>query len=451
VMQTSLPDLATCKIAVVGLGYVGLPLAVEFAKNGIDHRTHQLLKRQVIAFDVNVDRISQLRSAFDGNCEISKDTFSIIKDIEFTANKSALDDADVYIITVPTPIDNANNPDISPVLSATRSVGSAMKRRMITKKDTIPIIIYESTVYPGLTEDVCVPLLESESGCKFNSDFVCGYSPERINPGDTEHTLTSIVKVTSGSTEESADWIDNLYASIIKAGTYKAGCIKNAEAAKIIENIQRDVNIGLINEFSIIFSKMGLDTLDILKIAGSKWNFLKFEPGLVGGHCIGVDPYYMTYKAAELGLHPQLILAGRRINDEMSSWVTHRLISAMVKRSLFNIDSKVLLLGCTFKEDCPDIRNSKTFDIINNLLNLGVAVDIVDPYANPIEVEKKCGINPMSHIEYNRAYHAIILCVRHSQYMAITSNQWKLLKINENAFIYDLKGIVPRELNPIRP
>ena len=360
----TLPSVHNCKIAIIGLGYVGLPLAVAFSTVNACKKTKQPLNRCVIGFDINSNRLSELRSGFDSTNETSSKELSGAINLSYTDTASDLLDADVFIITVPTPVDDSNRPDLTPLLEATKTVAHVLNKR---NKPTQPLVIYESTVFPGATEDVCVPILESISLKKYNKDFYCGYSPERINPGDKDHRLDSIVKVTSGSSIDSAKWIDELYSSIISAGTHLAPSISVAESAKVIENTQRDLNIALINELSIIFNKLNIDTYDVLKASRTKWNFLDFRPGLVGGHCIGVDPYYLTYKAEQLGYYPEVVLAGRRINDGMPKVLAQRLILSLVKHSLFLDSPNVLILGLTFKENCPDLRNSKVFDFAEEL------------------------------------------------------------------------------------
>ncbi|MAM09663.1 MAG: Vi polysaccharide biosynthesis UDP-N-acetylglucosamine C-6 dehydrogenase TviB [Rhizobiaceae bacterium] len=383
-------------IAIIGLGYVGLPLAVEFGK-----------RRPVIGFDINQGRIDALRAGRDSTLEVSEDELGEASHLSFTADPADLAAASVYIVTVPTPIDAHKRPDLTPLIKASETLGKVLKRG--------DIVIYESTVYPGATEEDCVPVLERLSGLTFNKDFFAGYSPERINPGDKTHRLPDIRKVTSGSTPEIAEEVDQLYASIITAGTYKAESIRIAEAAKVIENTQRDLNIALINELAIIFNKMGIDTEAVLKAAGTKWNFLPFRPGLVGGHCIGVDPYYLTHKAEEIGYHPQVILAGRRINDGMGAYVAGQLVKAMLKRRIQVDGARVLVLGLTFKENCPDLRNTRVVDVVRELQDYGIEVDVHDPWANPEEARHEYAVDlvaaPMA-----ESYDAIILAVAHDTF-----------------------------------
>ena len=408
-------------LAVIGLGYVGLPLAVEFGK-----------KYKVIGFDIHQKRIDELKEGYDRTLEVEKEELQSAKGLSYTTNLEDLRVAQIYIVTVPTPIDHYNKPDLTPLLKASSSVGKVLK------KDDI--VIYESTVYPGCTEEDCVPILERESGLKFNVDFFCGYSPERINPGDKEHRLPNIKKVTSGSTPQIAQEVNALYASIIAAGTHKASTIKVAEAAKVIENSQRDINIAFVNELSLIFDKMGIDTLDVLEAAGTKWNFLPFRPGLVGGHCIGVDPYYLTHKAESLGYHSQVILAGRHINDNMGVVVANKVIKLMIKQAHQIVGSKVAILGITFKENCPDIRNSRVVDIIKELKDFDCCVEVFDPWADLVEVEHEYGLTLKEIKDFKmQDYAAVIVAVAHNEFKELDfSNKGKTI-------IYDLKGILPKE------
>jgi UDP-N-acetyl-D-glucosamine/UDP-N-acetyl-D-galactosamine dehydrogenase len=383
-------------IAVIGLGYVGLPLAVEFGKS-----------RRVIGFDINAGRIDALRAGHDATLEVSKDELATADQLTFTSDPADLAAASIYIVTVPTPIDAHKRPDLTPLLKASEMLGGVLKRG--------DIVIYESTVYPGATEEDCVPVLESVSGLTFNVDFFAGYSPERINPGDKQHRLPDIRKVTSGSTPEIAEEVDQLYAGIITGGTYKAESIRVAEAAKVIENTQRDLNIALVNELAIIFNKMGIDTDAVLKAAGTKWNFLPFRPGLVGGHCIGVDPYYLTHKAEAMGYHPQVILAGRRINDGMGAYVASQLVKAMLKRRVHVDGARVLILGLAFKENCPDVRNTRVVDVVAELRDYGVHVDVHDPWVDAADVYKEYGLALVTTPE-PEAYDGVILAVAHDSY-----------------------------------
>lgn len=411
------------KIAVIGLGYVGLPLAVEFGK-----------KYVTVGFDINLDRISELELGNDKTLEVSDENLRSSELLSFTNNPEILSQFNVFIITVPTPIDKNNRPDLSPLLMASKTVGKVLK------KDDV--IIFESTVYPGATEEDCVPVLEKYSGLTFNKDFFCGYSPERINPGDKIHTITKIRKVTSGSNAETADYVDSLYASIITAGTFKASSIKVAEAAKVIENSQRDINIAFVNELSVVFNLLGIDTHEVLEAAGTKWNFLPFKPGLVGGHCIGVDPYYLTQKAQEVGYNPEIILAGRRLNDRMSAYVASGIIKEMIKKKHRIADSKILVLGITFKENCPDIRNSKVIDLIKEFVEFGCEVDVCDPWADVREVKDVYGLNLLSKINGDK-YDAIVLAVSHKEFEDLDISA---LRSGSNAVIYDIKGVLPKEL-----
>lgn len=418
-------DLFQSKLAVIGLGYVGLPLAVEFGN-----------RFTTIGYDLNVKRIQKLRDGIDETLEVEKSQLIGNSNLSFTADASDIEGCDIYIVTVPTPIDRYKRPDLSPLQSASDLVG-----RCLSKGN---IVIFESTVYPGATEEVCVPILERESGLEFNKDFYCGYSPERINPGDKEHRLPSIKKVTSGSTPEMAEFIDQLYASIITAGTHKASSIKVAEAAKVIENTQRDLNIALINELALIFNQMGIDTQAVLEAAGTKWNFLNFRPGLVGGHCIGVDPYYLTHKAKEIGYRPEVILAGRRINDGMGKYVADNFAKKLVTSGVGVDNAKVLLLGFTFKENCPDIRNTKVIDIYVQLGSWGISVDVYDPWANSEAAMKEYGINVYQDAESLGEYQGVIVAVGHDQFLEWDRDQLQSL-LAEKGVIYDLKNVYPAE------
>jgi len=412
------------KICLIGLGYVGLPLAVAFAE-----------KFQVIGFDISPTRIQELGDGHDITLEIDDDLLASVKhNLEYTDDIQNAKDCNIYIVTVPTPIDKANRPDLTPLIESSQMVGSVLGRD--------DIVIYESTVYPGVTEDVCVPELEKVSGMKFNRDFYCGYSPERINPGDKEHTVTKILKVTAGSTPEVAQQVDNLYKQVIVAGTHLASSIKIAEASKVIENTQRDVNIALINEFALIFDQMGIDTNEVLKAAATKWNFIKLTPGLVGGHCIGVDPYYLTFKAEELGYKPNLILASRQINNSMSKYIADQTIKEMIKAGKVIKNSNILMLGVTFKEDCPDMRNTKVVNIIEELKDFGANVDVYDPWVDPKEEKKwyQHGIisNPL---DDNKKYDAIVVAVAHQQFKEYTTSTYSQLS-KDREVIIDIKNIV---------
>jgi UDP-N-acetyl-D-galactosamine dehydrogenase len=412
------------KIAVVGLGYVGLPLAVEFGK-----------VRPVLGFDINNARIAELASGKDSTLEVTASDLVSAHQLEYSGDRSNLEECDIFIVTVPTPIDSANRPDLTPLIKASETVGKAMKQGAI--------VIYESTVYPGCTEEICVPILAKESGLQFNADFFCGYSPERINPGDKVNTLTTIKKITSGSTPEVAEVVDKLYKSIIKAGTWKASSIKVAEAAKVIENSQRDLNIAFVNELSVIFERLGIDTIEVLEAAGSKWNFLPFRPGMVGGHCIGVDPYYLTHKAEEVGYHPQVILAGRRINDNMARYAARSVIRLMLKNGLDVARSTVGVMGITFKENCPDIRNSKVADLVKELQNWGANVLVTDPWANSDEVMHEYGIQ-LGSIDKTNKVDALVVAVGHSEFRAMSPSQLKNLCRSEKPVLADLKALYNR-------
>lgn len=410
------------KIAIIGLGYVGLPLAVEFGK-----------KFQTLGFDINLKRINELKKGYDRTLESNKAEIEAAKQLNFSSDVQDLSNYNVFIVTVPTPIDQFKAPDLTPLLKASQMLGKVIKKG--------DIVIYESTVYPGCTEEDCVPVLEKESGLKFNVDFYCGYSPERINPGDKVNTLTKIKKVTSGSTPEIADVVDQLYKSIIIAGTHKAPNLKVAEASKAIENAQRDVNISFVNELALIFERMGIDTTDVIEAAGTKWNFLKYRPGLVGGHCIGVDPYYLAHKAESLGYHPQVILSGRRVNDMMGMFVANKVVKLMINKEQKVNASKALILGVTFKEDCPDIRNSKVIDIYNELLQYGMKVEVYDPHADHHEVSEEYKINLIE--EVGSEYDAVILAVSHKEFLNI---DYKKIIKNKNSVIFDTKSFLNRNL-----
>ena len=405
-------------IAVIGLGYVGLPLAVEFAS-----------KYDVIGFDVKAERIAQLRAGHDETLEVPESELADASRLRFTDDPSELAQATVFVVTVPTPIDDAKRPDLRPLVAASRTVGATLK-----PGDTV---IYESTVYPGATEEVCVPLLEEVSGLRLNEDFTVGYSPERINPGDKTHRLPEIRKVTSGSTPEAAQFIDDLYASIITAGTHKASSIRVAEAAKVIENTQRDVNIALINELSVLFKELEIDTLEVLEAAGTKWNFLPFRPGLVGGHCIGVDPYYLTFKAQQVGHHPEVILAGRRINDSMGGYVAERVILGLARKGLPVSGARVLVLGLAFKENCPDLRNTRVVDIIGKLQDFGVQVEVCDPWVDAVEAKAEYGLDLVDVDDLQSGYSAAVLAVKHREFEGIGPRVRELVG---GGFVFDVKA-----------
>ncbi|MDB4167648.1 nucleotide sugar dehydrogenase [Polaribacter sp.] len=413
-------DIKNSSIAIIGQGYVGLPLAIEFGK-----------KHQTIGFDINIDRIEDLKNGIDHTNEATPEQLSSAQELTFSSDINDIKDSTIYIVTVPTPIDEFKTPDLKPLRAASQMLGEILKKG--------DIVIYESTVYPGCTEEVCVPLLEESSNLKFNTDFYCGYSPERIVPGDKINTLTTIKKVTSGSTPEIATFVDDLYSSIITAGTFKAASMKVAEASKAIENAQRDVNISFVNELALIFDRVGVDTQDVLDAAGTKWNFLKYKPGLVGGHCISVDPYYLAYKAENLGYHPEVILSGRRVNDNMSTFVANKMIKMLIKAGKQIMGSKILILGITFKENCPDIRNSKVADVYHELKEFGLEVDAYDYEANPTEVKQEYGIHLLDEIKDK--YDGILLAVSHKKFSMIDIES---IKQDAKSIVYDLKGFLPR-------
>ena len=448
-MTSHLPDLNTCTVAVIGLGYVGLPLAVEFAKPQHCRRTGSLLHRHVIGFDINQKRLSELRASYDSTKEISSAELDAAALLELTCDPALLAAADVFVVTVPTPIDNAKRPDLTPLKMASTTVGAALKARAAAGCQSLPLVIYESTVYPGATEEVCVPILECESDLRFNEGFACGYSPERINPGDSDHKLTTITKVTSGSTPEVAAWIDGLYGSIITSGTHLVTSLKVAEAAKVIENTQRDLNIALVNELALIFRQMGIDTLDVLEAAGTKWNFLPFQPGLVGGHCIGVDPYYLTYKAEQLGYHPQVVLAGRLINDGMGRWLAEQLVLEMVCRGMVIAGAHVLVLGLSFKENCPDLRNTRVVDLLVALRRYKVEPVVVDPWVDANEAHEQYGVRVLDSIPPDCRWQGVVAAVAHHQFTELRADHWRKL-LAPNGVLLDLKGVVPREVGALR-
>ena len=412
------------KIAVIGLGYVGLPLAVEFGK-----------VRKVVGFDINPERINELKQGHDSTLEVSDADLRTASMLESASGIDALADCGIYIVTVPTPIDHAKRPDLRPLQSASRTVASVLKAG--------DIVIYESTVYPGATEEVCVPILEAESGLRFNEDFFCGYSPERINPGDKVNTLTTIRKITAGSTPEAAEAVDALYRSIIQAGTWRASSIKVAEAAKVIENAQRDLNIAFVNELSVIFDRMDIDTLEVLEAAGSKWNFLPFRPGMVGGHCIGVDPYYLTHKAESLGYNPQVILAGRRINDNMARYAARSIVRRMLQNGIDVARSKVGVLGITFKENCPDIRNSKVVDMIREFEAWGVQVVAADAWADPVEVRHEYGLS-LGAVSPEQPVDALVVAVGHHEYRSLSVAELRSLCRGKQPVLADVKSLFDR-------
>jgi UDP-N-acetyl-D-galactosamine dehydrogenase len=417
-------DIENVRLAVVGLGYVGLPLAVAFAAD-----------RKVIGFDISDLRVRELCEGLDRTFEVTAEQLQAIrKNIEYTTNAADAAGCNVYIITVPTPIDVARRPDFDPLLAASTAIGEILKRG--------DVVIYESTVYPGVTEEVCVPVLERISGLRYNQDFFCGYSPERVNPGDKERTITNIAKITSGSTEDVADFVDSLYAGIIKAGTHKAKSIRVAEAAKVVENTQRDINIALMNELAMIFNKVGIDTHDVLAAARTKWNFLPFVPGLVGGHCIGVDPYYLAHKAAMLGYNPELILAARRINDEMGPYVATRLMRLMARNHINIVGARILVLGLAFKENCPDLRNTKVIDVINELVEANAEVDVHDPWVRESEAIDEYGLRLLGEPQAG-SYDVVVLAVSHEQFLGESGGVGLTRYLNAGGILFDVKGVLP--------
>lgn len=422
-------DFEQLKIAIIGLGYVGLPLAVEFGKHVPTY-----------GFDINQFRIDELKRGFDHTLEVSEEELKQSQLLNYASDIKKLDQSNFYIVTVPTPIDDFKQPDLTPLVKASESIATVLKKG--------DIVVYESTVYPGATEEVCIPVLEKKSGLKYNQDFFVGYSPERINPGDKQRRVTNILKITSGSTPQVADYVDQIYNLIIKAGTYKAPSIKVAEAAKVIENTQRDVNIALINELALIFNKMNIDTEEVLKAAGTKWNFLNFRPGLVGGHCIGVDPYYLTHKAQSIGLHPEIILAARRLNDRMGEYVATQLIKEMVKQRIQVVGARILILGLSFKENCPDIRNTKIVDMVQALKEYDLGLDIYDPWVDSMEAEHEYGLAPVPNLEFGQ-YDAIVIAVAHDQFKQMSVENFK--KLGKDKYVlYDLKYVLDKEYSDIR-
>ena len=422
-------QLSDLKIAIIGLGYVGLPLAVEFGK-----------QVPVIGFDIHQKRIDELKSGQDHTLEVSPEELKQASKLSYSADLAELKDCNFFIVTVPTPIDDFKQPDLTPLIKASTSIGQVLKKG--------DVVVYESTVYPGATEEVCIPVLEKQSGLIFNQDFFAGYSPERINPGDKLHRVTNILKITSGSTPEIADFIDQVYNLVIEAGTHKASSIKVAEAAKVIENTQRDVNIALINELALIFNKLGIDTEEVLKAAGTKWNFLPFRPGLVGGHCIGVDPYYLTHKAQSIGYHPEIILAGRRLNDSMGAYVANQLVKAMLKKRMVVDGAKVLLMGLAFKENCPDLRNTKITDIVAELEEYNIQVDVYDPWVDGAQAQHEYGINPISAPQVGQ-YDGIILAVAHEQFKALGADEIRAWGKPAHV-LYDLKYVLSSDASDLR-
>jgi UDP-N-acetyl-D-galactosamine dehydrogenase len=422
--RTQARSLATVRLGIVGLGYVGLPLAVEFGK-----------RYATLGFDINSRRIDELRTGLDVTLEVDADELAAAGTLRFSAGLDELAQCDVYIVTVPTPIDDARRPDLTPLIRASETLGKVLKRG--------DIVVYESTVYPGCTEEVCVPILEKASGLRFNEDFFAGYSPERINPGDKTHRVTGILKVTSGSTPETADFVDALYRSVITAGTHRASSMKVAEAAKVIENTQRDLNIALVNDLAILFNKLGIDTLEVLEAAGTKWNFLPFRPGLVGGHCISVDPYYLTHKAQQVGHHPDVILAGRRTNDGMGPYIASEVVRLMVRKAINPVHARVLILGLAFKENCPDLRNTRVVDIVGALGAYGVGVDIHDPWVRASEAEHEYSITPVADPAHG-AYDAVIVAVGHREFVALGAAGIRAFG-KPASVVYDVKYVLPRD------
>lgn len=417
-------QLEDTKLAIIGLGYVGLPLAVEFGK-----------RYDTVGFDINQGRIEELRTGLDNTLEVSPEELVAATRLRFSSQQDAIADRNVYIVTVPTPIDAAKRPDLTPLVRASETLAKVLKAG--------DVVVYESTVYPGCTEEVCVPILEKGSGLVFNRDFFAGYSPERINPGDKQHRVTSILKVTSGSTPETADFVDRLYGSIITAGTHRASSLKVAEAAKVIENTQRDLNIALVNDLSILFNKLGIDTLEVLQAAGTKWNFLPFRPGLVGGHCISVDPYYLTHKAQEVGHHPDVILAGRRTNDSMGPYIASEVIRLMVRKGINPVQARVLVLGLAFKENCPDLRNTRVVDIVHALRGYNAQVDVHDPWVNAREAEHEYALTPVAEPD-TASYDAVIIAVGHREFVALGAQGIRAFG-KPQSVVYDVKYVLPRE------
>ena len=423
--RAALPDLESARIAVIGLGYVGLPLAVEFAKHF-----------DTVGFDINPDRVDELRSGTDSTLEVSAEELAGANRLGFSSSPESIDDCDVYIITVPTPIDRAKRPDLRALIAASELVGQSLASGNV--------VIFESTVYPGATEDDCAPVLERQSGLKRNEDFYLGYSPERINPGDKKHRISDIRKVTSGSTPDAAEFVDRIYSKVIQAGTFAASSIRVAEAAKVIENTQRDVNIALVNELAVIFRRLGLDTAEVLEAAGTKWNFLPFRPGLVGGHCIGVDPYYLTHKSQEVGYHPAMILAGRQVNDNMGLYVASEVVKLMITRGISIPGSRILVMGMTFKEDCPDVRNTKVIDVVAELSGFGATVEVFDPWADVDEVREEYGVNLLRDWPEPGRYDCIIVAVAHRQFAEKTAAEIRQLGCL-NHVLFDVKSLYPAD------
>ena len=445
-MNQNLPDLNNCKIAVLGLGYVGLPLALEFARSKNSYKTGLAQKHKVIGFDLNIKRINELKNFKDTSNQITSEDLESINSITFTNEQDLLKDADIYIVCVPTPINDDKTPDFSPLTKVTTTIGKILNERRLI---SLPIIIYESTVYPGATEEICIPILENHSKLKYNIDFFCGYSPERINPGDKKNTLTNITKVTSGSNDEVAIWIDDLYGSIIKAGTFRTKNIQVAEAAKVIENIQRDLNIALINELAKIFITMNINPREVFDAAKTKWNFLDFAPGLVGGHCLGVDPYYLTYKAQKIGFEPKLVNAGREINENMTHWIIQKLILEMAKKEYIIGNSNALIIGFSFKANCNDIRNTKVYDLFKELKKYNINCTFFDPIVDAEEVFQKYNLEILSKIPYDKNFSSVIIAVDHDIFREYPLHKWEMI-LPENSIKIDIKGILPKEIEAIR-
>ena len=453
-LSYNLPSQEDCSVCIIGLGYVGLPLAVQIGNTRKSFKNKLNLNREVIGFDINSERIKELKKGIDSTLEIEQKELTRVLEKKFLKLTNVVEDifeSEVFIITVPTPIDKDNKPDLSLIIKASKMIGKCLKEKHIV--DTIPIIIFESTVYPGATEEICIPIIEKNSGFKLNNIdkqkcFYCGYSPERINPGDKKHTISDIKKVTSGSNKISSEWINNFYQSFIRAGTHLAPSIKVAEAAKIIENTQRDLNIALVNELSIIFEKMNIDTLDTIEAASTKWNFIKYTPGLVGGHCIGVDPYYLTYKSKELGYEPNIVLAGRTLNDGMSKFIVNKLLFELKKKNIKIDKCNILILGITFKENCPDLRNSKVIEIIDFLKKYQSNIQVVDPLVNT-DTKLTSQVKISNFLDDSRKYDVILSTVKHNYFLTKDITFWKKI-LNKNHIIFDIKGFMPRELNTIR-
>ena len=441
-----MPNCNNCTISVIGLGYVGLPLAVAFAKRQESFLNSEKLTRKVFGFDINSNRIEQLKKGFDKTNEMSKEDLIFQNNLFFTDNFEDLYDSDVFIITVPTPIDKFKKPDFNSLINASKMIGKIIKSRI---SDKFPIIIYESTVYPGATEEICIPLIELESNLIFNQDFFVGYSPERINPGDKKHTLESIIKVTSGSDHKTSTFINMLYSSIIKAGTHVVSSIKIAEAAKVIENTQRDLNIALVNELAFIFNQLNIPSNEVFEAASTKWNFLNFKPGLVGGHCIGVDPYYLTHKAKSIGYYPKVVLAGREINDEVSNWVVQKMVLNLARKKIIIGGTDILILGFSFKENCNDYRNTKVIDIVNDIKKYGMNPIIVDPLVDKESVFIEHDINIKKEIPKNKIFKAGIIAVAHNQFKSISVKDWQNI-FDDNSIIIDIKNVLPYEIEAIR-